>query len=156
VNLALTMLLAGLWHGAAWNYVLWGGYHGLLLIVYRAMGWNADPGVRGRWDPLRIGVMFVLVVIGWVFFASRSAGQIFYMLTHAGIAATGETWDRALWLALFSAPLLLVQLYQHRRSDLLAPAGLPLAARAPLYAALFLGLFLFGVRQSVEFIYFQF
>ena len=156
VNLALTMLLAGLWHGAAWNYVLWGAYHGLLLIVYRAMGWNADPAVRGRWDPLRIAVMFVLVVIGWVFFASRSAGQIFYMLTHAGIAATGESWDRALWLALFSAPLLLVQLYQHRKSDLLAPAGLPLAARAPLYAALFLGLFLFGVRQSVEFIYFQF
>ena len=155
-NLMVTMLLGGLWHGAAWNYVLWGGYHGALLIVYRAMGWNADPGVRTRWDPLRIAAMFVLVVIGWVFFASRSAGQIVYMLTHAGIASSSETWDRALWLALFSAPLLLVQLYQRRRRDLLAPAGLPLAARAPLYAALFLGLFLFGVRRSIEFIYFQF
>ena len=156
VNLAVTMLLAGLWHGAAWNYVLWGGYHGALLILYRAMGWNADPAVRTRWDPLRIAVMFVLVVIGWVFFASRSVGQIVYMLTHAGLATSSESSERLLWLAIFTAPLVLVQLYQHRRRDLLAPVGLPLAARAPIYAALFLGLFLFGVRRSIEFIYFQF
>jgi alginate O-acetyltransferase complex protein AlgI len=156
VNLALTMLLAGLWHGAAWNYVLWGGYHGVLLIVYRALGWNAVPGVRTRWDPLRIAVMFFLVVIGWVFFASRSVEQIVTMLTHAGLSISDGTADRALWLFLFSAPLVLVHLYQHGRRDLLAPVGLPLAARAPIYAVLFLGLFLFGVRQSVEFIYFQF
>jgi D-alanyl-lipoteichoic acid acyltransferase DltB (MBOAT superfamily) len=156
VNLALTMLLAGLWHGAAWNYVLWGGYHGALLIVYRAAGWNADPGQRTRWDPLRILVMFTLVVIGWVLFASRSVGQIVYMLSHVGLATSPETGERALWLSLFSLPLLLVQLQQHRRSDLLAPVGLPLVARASIYAGLFLGLFLFGVRHSIEFIYFQF
>jgi alginate O-acetyltransferase complex protein AlgI len=63
-NLMITMLLGGLWHGAAWTFVIWGAYHGLLLATYRALGtwWDKVPLV-GR----RIG-MFVLVVVGWVFF----------------------------------------------------------------------------------------
>jgi len=39
-NLMITMLLGGLWHGAGWNFVLWGGYHGTLLAVERACGWR--------------------------------------------------------------------------------------------------------------------
>jgi alginate O-acetyltransferase complex protein AlgI len=65
-NLMITMLLGGLWHGANWTFVLWGGYHGLLLIGHRA--------VAGRWDRLpswlRRMTTFLLVVIGWVFFRS--------------------------------------------------------------------------------------
>ena len=67
-NLMLTMLLGGLWHGAAWTFVVWGAYHGLLLSVYRAAGngWDRLPLVARR-----IG-MFVLAVVGWVFFRSTS------------------------------------------------------------------------------------
>ena len=63
-NLMITMLLGGLWHGASWTFVFWGGYHGLLLSLYRAYGkaWDLLP-VMAR----RIG-MFLLAVIGWVFF----------------------------------------------------------------------------------------
>jgi alginate O-acetyltransferase complex protein AlgI len=58
------MLLGGLWHGAAWTFVIWGAYHGLLLAAYRALGtwWDKVPLV-GR----RLG-MFLFVVVGWVFF----------------------------------------------------------------------------------------
>lgn len=64
VNLMLTMLLGGLWHGANWTFVLWGAYHGLLLIVYRATAhrWDAVPAT------LRQALTFVLVVFGWVLF----------------------------------------------------------------------------------------
>jgi len=67
-NLMLTMLLGGLWHGAAWTFVFWGGYHGVLLALYRRFGslWDKMPIALQR------GGMFLLVVIGWVFF--RAAG----------------------------------------------------------------------------------
>jgi alginate O-acetyltransferase complex protein AlgI len=67
-NLLLTMLIGGLWHGANWNFVLWGAYHGLLLALYRAFGsaWDRLPSV------LRQLTMFALVMIGWVFFRTGS------------------------------------------------------------------------------------
>ncbi len=67
-NLMLTMLLGGLWHGASWTFVFWGAYHGALLALYRlfAPQWDALPA------RLRQSAMFLLVVIGWVFFRSKS------------------------------------------------------------------------------------
>jgi alginate O-acetyltransferase complex protein AlgI len=67
-NLMVTMLLGGLWHGANWTFVFWGGYHGALLIGNRVAGANIDRlPVRVR----RVAT-FLLVVIGWVFFRSDS------------------------------------------------------------------------------------
>jgi alginate O-acetyltransferase complex protein AlgI len=73
-NLMLTMLLGGLWHGASWTFVFWGGYHGALLIVnhgwrvaLRATGRDPDrPSVPGR--VLGVLVTFLAVEVGWVFF----------------------------------------------------------------------------------------
>jgi alginate O-acetyltransferase complex protein AlgI len=65
-NLMITMLLGGLWHGAHWTFVLWGAYHGLLLVLYRS--------VERPWSRLPIfvqrGATFLLVLVGWVFFRS--------------------------------------------------------------------------------------
>jgi len=63
-NLMITMLLGGLWHGAGWTFVVWGAYHGLLLSLHRKVGasWDRLPA------PARQVGMFLLVVIGWVFF----------------------------------------------------------------------------------------
>ncbi len=74
-NLLLTMLLGGLWHGAAWTFVLWGGLHGLLLIVARAFAWSTPDtdAPIGRRDWLRIALLFHLTCIGWVFFRAESA-----------------------------------------------------------------------------------
>jgi alginate O-acetyltransferase complex protein AlgI len=70
VNLMLTMLLGGLWHGAAWNFVIWGGLHGLLLAVHRRFagrGGDSDaPLVRG--DAVSIIVLFNAVCLIWIFF----------------------------------------------------------------------------------------
>ena len=67
VNLLLTMLLGGLWHGASWNFLLWGGFHGAGLSAEHAI-----DGKVGRRTPgwLRWFVMFNLVVLGWILFRS--------------------------------------------------------------------------------------
>lgn len=66
VNLALVMLLGGLWHGAAWNFVVWGALHGALLVWERLRGKRA---LLARWPaPLQVAGTFVLVLLTWVFF----------------------------------------------------------------------------------------
>jgi len=64
-NLWLVFLLSGLWHGASWNYIIWGAWHGLFLVLERAflIRWFGSIG-----KITRVGFTFVVVVIGWVFF----------------------------------------------------------------------------------------
>ena len=70
-NLFLTMLLGGLWHGAAWTYVIWGAFHGGLLVIERYFKWDnvSTNKIKQR---LRIGLTFLVVVIGWVIFRSET------------------------------------------------------------------------------------
>jgi len=78
VNLMATMLLGGLWHGAGWTFVIWGGLHGLALVLHQAwrglrvrMGHNLAHSTRaGR--TASIALTFVVVVFGWVFFRAAS------------------------------------------------------------------------------------
>jgi hypothetical protein len=69
------MLLGGLWHGAAWTFVIWGGLHGAALCAERA--WARSPLTRGwvlpRWA--KIGLTFHVVVLGWIFFRAASFGD---------------------------------------------------------------------------------
>jgi alginate O-acetyltransferase complex protein AlgI len=69
LNLMLTMMLGGLWHGAAWTFVIWGAFHGVGLAVERALAGRL-PGPR--W--LKWLVTFHLVVLGWIIFRSQSIG----------------------------------------------------------------------------------
>jgi alginate O-acetyltransferase complex protein AlgI len=66
INLMLVMLLGGLWHGASWNFVIWGGIHGGMLAFERTQG--RDSWYRKLPKPARIGVTFLVVTIAWVFF----------------------------------------------------------------------------------------
>jgi alginate O-acetyltransferase complex protein AlgI len=90
LNIFITMLLGGLWHGANWTFVLWGAYHGLGLVVSRL-------GLRARkWPrPLAVAGTFVFVVLGWVLFRSESVGAAFEMYrSMAGIHGFGVAWVR--------------------------------------------------------------
>ncbi|MCY4402521.1 MAG: MBOAT family protein [Candidatus Poribacteria bacterium] len=68
INLALVMLLGGLWHGASWNFVIWGGIHGGMLAIERYRGKTSFYETLPR--VLRIVLTFLLVLITWVFFRS--------------------------------------------------------------------------------------
>jgi len=73
VNLMTVMLLGGLWHGASWNFVLWGAIHGGMLAFERAQG--KDSIYRRLPRPLRIAVTFFVVCLSWVFFRAKTLGQ---------------------------------------------------------------------------------
>jgi alginate O-acetyltransferase complex protein AlgI len=81
INLAIVMLLGGLWHGANWTFILWGAFHGGLLAFERWMGKKSLYAKMPR--PLRVGLTFVLVLFSWVLFRAvdiQSAGAYFAAL----------------------------------------------------------------------------
>jgi len=162
VNLSITMLLGGLWHGAAWNFVIWGAFHGLILVLYRLF--ERQPMDRQPWGGefpasavlARMGLMFVLTLVGWFIFRSSTVHQIGYMLTHVSLVPGPGALKQLAKLAFFSAPLVVMQLFQYVSGDLLIATKLPLPVRILVYGSLLTGILLLGVRDSVEFIYFQF
>jgi hypothetical protein len=87
VNLLVTMLLGGLWHGAGWTFVIWGGLHGLYLVIHHA--WQAAMGgIAGasRWLDSRFATLagvlltFVAVTVAWTFFRATSLDAALRML----------------------------------------------------------------------------
>src|SRR5260370_18226931 len=158
-NLMLTMLLGGLWHGANWTFVVWGGIHGGGLAVERAIQTDekAAPSstIVGCW--IRRIVVFHLVCIAWIFFRAASIPAAIEMLGGFGVwqwrGAYGITFK---FLALFSIPLMLIDLQLEKTGDeyFLQSAGwtwrIAVASTAALIAAFF------GANQSNAFIYFQF
>ena len=69
LNLLAVMLLGGLWHGASWNFAIWGGMHGAMLAFERSQG--KDSPYRALPRPARIAVTFVILLFTWVFFRAR-------------------------------------------------------------------------------------
>jgi alginate O-acetyltransferase complex protein AlgI len=101
-NLMLTMLLGGLWHGAGWTYVLWGGLHGLFLIInhaWRSLTQHSQIrlGVIGR--VLSYLLTFLCVVVAWVFFRAESLDSAFNILGGMiGLNGVYLAVDTELWL----------------------------------------------------------
>ncbi|MEP6594097.1 MAG: MBOAT family protein, partial [Acidobacteriota bacterium] len=163
-NLMITMVLGGLWHGAAWTFVLWGVYHGLLLIGYRAAdrsrgvhAWITSPAALARLTSW--AVMFHLTCYGWLIFRARSAAQLAEMsgsLVTRFAPATVDVSAVLLPLVLYTAPLLAVHAVEAWYDDLLVVPRLPAGVRYSLYAATFYLTMLFGNFGGAEFIYFQF
>lgn len=80
-NLLVTFLVSGLWHGANWTYVLWGGIHGLGQILERE--WNrVFPPKKEKKSWLRIGLTFLFVCLTWIFFRANTIADAGYVLTH--------------------------------------------------------------------------
>jgi len=71
-NLMLTMLLGGLWHGAAWNFIVWGAIHGGALALERLVG--KRPYYAGLPRPVRVAITYVIVLFAWVFFRAKDLG----------------------------------------------------------------------------------
>ncbi len=163
-NLLVTMILGGLWHGAAWTFVLWGVYQGVLLVAYRAAGrvpllkaWTEGRGALAR--ATSWAVMFHLTCFGWLIFRARSAQQLGAMtrsLFSDFAPGSIQTADLLVPLVMYTTPLLLVHLVQAWYDDVLVVPRLPPLVRYSLYAATFYLTILFGNFGGAEFIYFQF
>ena len=104
----------------------------------------------------KMALMFALTLVGWFIFRSTSLHQMGYMLSHVSLLAEPGAYKQLAKLAIWGTPLLVMQLFQYVSGDLLIATKLRLPVRTLLYGGLLTGILLFGVRDSVEFIYFQF
>jgi alginate O-acetyltransferase complex protein AlgI len=144
-NLAVTMLLAGLWHGPAWTFVVWGGLHGAYLVGERgASAWyTRRPGLPAPPPAVTVVVRwlltFNLVTLAWVFFRADSVGTGLEVVGRIATAAAGSTGlVTALVLAVVAGSLAL-QVVPARRTGALRAwfsALRPLAQAAVLAAVL--------------------
>ena len=81
INLLVTFLVSGLWHGADWTFVIWGGLHGLGQIVEKE--WNRHfPPRKDRRSAVRVLIVFIFVCIAWIFFRANTFSDAIYVVTH--------------------------------------------------------------------------
>ena len=152
-NIFLTMLIGGLWHGAGWTFILWGAYHGLLLIINHRL---EDSGIKA---PKLLGrvLTFLLVAYGWVCFRAPDTHAVFSMtqglfgLRGLGI---GETY--------YVAKREMIHLFIPLAIALLAPNAEYWAKKVKpntLWGILFALMFAAGIlclNRESAFLYFQF
>jgi alginate O-acetyltransferase complex protein AlgI len=162
VNLLLTMLLGGLWHGAAWSFVVWGGLHGVLLAVHRRWG-----GARRRsdrplvWrDAFKIFLTFQAVSFVWIFFRATSIEGAMTIIQTLTTQSYLTGWPILPTLVvLLCASLQLVERWCRTRQpmllDRLTRGYGPLVEGAVGGAVAALAVTLLGAAGA-EFIYFQF
>jgi alginate O-acetyltransferase complex protein AlgI len=172
LNLFIVFLLCGLWHGANWTFVVWGGLHGFYLVfssmtrnarnkVTQRVGLNHTPGLLKVFRGL---TTFSLVCFAWIFFRANRFSDISYILLHLFTGWENLFSPEGLKAALTFGPspfewivgitsVGLAELFQGVPERFLRKSTL---ARWTAYYALILGILLFGQFDSRQFIYFQF
>lgn len=168
VNLGLTMLLGGLWHGAAWTFVAWGAYHGALLAIGRV---RAIAGPLASLPKIvRRFLMFHLVCLGWVPFRAESFADTRTILR---VLVDPSHWNIGEWLTVLHktgetryvgfivaamAVLVLVQWHDGGGADRLVARlwRLPIALRVWTVGLLLVAAVLLAPEQRPPFVYFQF
>lgn len=165
INTMATMLVSGLWHGADWTFVLWGAYHGALLVVGNVVGKLPLPE-KVRTSPISkiisILLCFVLVMCGWVFFRANSISDAFLafqkMVTEPGMLYNGAGMPAILMAFMLIGLLMIVEIYREwKRHIPIASIGKGTLFRDVIYTvSLIIIILLCGSFNGGQFIYFQF
>jgi len=168
VNLLVTMLLGGLWHGASWNFVIWGGVHGVALGIHRFWNGRTTNHSEFKADPndanlamgqiWRVGTTLLFVLLTWVFFRAQDLGTTLAIFRKLLFIDTGGTT----WVYVYVILAILFCIVGHiigaqRDSDehvyFRSPRSL-VAAFAVVFTCL--TIFVFAPNSVSPFIYFQF
>jgi len=157
-NIIITFLLGGLWHGANWTFVLFGAYHGLLLILYQSL----LPLLKKLSVPRAIKIIFFFhfICFGWLIFRAQSASQLLELLKalilNFQFVADAGLKQMASKIIFFTWVVVLVNLLQFKRNDLITVFRLNWATKVIFYLTCFYLILIFGVSGAKEFIYFRF
>lgn len=169
-NLIITFLLSGLWHGANWTFVIWGGIHGLAQVIENIFKKKGKTNVRGLVWWIRVVLVFLFSTSAWVFFVSDTVSDAFHVFTHAlvGISEPIEylrngffdiamSWKTFL-LIVINVFLLTIVDYLSLKWDVLAELGKKkIVLRWTIYVVFLLILVFFSQKGiAAEFVYFQF
>jgi alginate O-acetyltransferase complex protein AlgI len=169
-NLVIVFFLCGLWHGASWNFVVWGLFHGSFLVMERV---GLAGAVRRLWPPLRHAYLMLVVMIGWVFFRAETLpGAIAFLRAMAGLTVASPSAFTLGWylpvdvqLALLAgvigaAPIVPAlggwRAGLERRAGLVRATLVDVAAAAALVAVFGVAILHVAARSYNPFIYFRF
>ena len=176
LNVLITFLLSGFWHGAAWNFFIWGGLNGIALLpealqpAKKTLRTTDVPG--GDLHPVRLGTVmrilrtFVLTCVLWIFFRARSLSEALLILRKIGVDAFNFSTYSSVSLLRGISPiggkvflivgaLICIEWWQRTQPHPTIPNGSPLA-RWVVYTSLFWATVYWGTHSPVQFIYFQF
>jgi len=184
LNLFVTFLISGLWHGANWTFVIWGALHGIYVLAETVTerirnAFTHAAGLDRVPVPLKsvkVAVTFALVTFAWIFFRAKSVQEAWYISTHLftgfgdllmrfpaflsgrghlELPLPGNKQDYVIAAALVTF-LGLVQLIQRRGSIRQMAYRSPIWLRWTAYYGLVVAILLLGVFENRQFIYFQF
>jgi D-alanyl-lipoteichoic acid acyltransferase DltB (MBOAT superfamily) len=152
-NLMITMLLGGLWHGASWMFVAWGGFHGLLLAIGRILQPADDPALVARWA--RRLLMFNLICLAWVMFRSAHPADAWAVLGSLTAPRGSAAVPAHVWFVLILAFVTHMPTRSFKNGLRDAFTSLPGVVQGAAYAGV-LGLLMNAESSKTPFIYFQF
>lgn len=173
LNLLVVFAVSGLWHGAAWTFVIWGVFHGCCLVLSQALaparqvcartlGLARLPGLMAWAQTLWV---ILLVLIGWVFFRAESIADALHILTHAHVIrnfrghelfALGLPRFEMVLALLMIGTVMVVDWLLLRRTGFVVELWERRAFRWACLMGCFFSVVFFGVFDKVQFIYFQF
>jgi D-alanyl-lipoteichoic acid acyltransferase DltB (MBOAT superfamily) len=170
-GIIITMLIAGLWHGAGWNYIIWGGLIGIYLIISvltskfrkrqrRKYKFLNSTGLK----IIRIIFIFLLMCFAWIFFRAADVNQAFYIISRltdfsasafnqAAIGLNKPDFILSIFLIIF---LIIAEYLQYSKKIYRIYAPLPDIVKLILFAFLVVIMIILGNFSSAQFIYFQF
>ncbi len=167
MNLMITMLLGGLWHGASWNFVVWGGLHGVYLSVHKWLTRKKITAARYQFDNLAGGLRFAgsillnftLVTFSWLFFRSQSwesTGLFLSRIIHwESSEHSGRLWITLISFLLATFTIDLLEYFSGKHTFILAIKNR--VFRVGVLILLFITTLLFMFQsEPLPFIYFQF
>jgi D-alanyl-lipoteichoic acid acyltransferase DltB (MBOAT superfamily) len=167
LNIMLTFLISGLWHGAAWTFIVWGALNGLYLVLTHAAGdtWR-------RLGFLQVPVTFALTTFAWIFFRAKNLADAGYIATHLLSGFSGllvnahafiktnvlleQTQGAFIIAGLVGVLMLAFEGLNARYCLVRAIERWPAWGRMIFYSACVWGIIIFGVFGNRQFIYFQF
>jgi len=176
LNIMITFMISGLWHGANWTFVLWGGLHGIYYLlakgtlrvqkqVIRILGGLETPTLLHVCQTLGT---FALVCFSWIFFRARNLDDAFYVASHIfkdwnqsltfghTFGAVGISYREYLFCWGLIAFLIIIQLLEGRKGFCRLVGRLPFVVRWGLCLGMTLMIMNTGITKNIPFIYYQF
>ena len=126
INLMITMLLGGLWHGASWTFVVWGGLHGIYLTIHKFIIGNKKINISYKFDSykgfgkfiLKVFAVNLLVLVTWLFFRAKTFGDATYFINRFINWESGKFDTRVIMITLsFSIVILLIDVFEYYFKD---------------------------------------
>lgn len=174
-NLMITFLVSGLWHGANWTFIIWGGIHGLYLIFGKLIKKSREKlflKLKLKEIPIiNMLITFVLVCFAWIFFRANNMSDANYIITHlfSGLnkiqnlhelksTVINLGLDQWQLVILFCSIIIMffVHILEEKKSVINRIMKLPVIFRWILYYSLVMIIIFFAITNNKEFIYFQF